>query len=127
VMPPGFTFPKDQELWTALVASPTGHPRGSGPELFVFGRLAPNATREQAQAELTAIGMRTAAAFPEINSHLRPRILPYTYPLDNVQEGRLWEAAQIQFMVNLLLIAIAVNIAVLVYARTAMRQGEIAV
>lgn len=39
----------------------------------------------------------------------------------------LWEAAQLQLMVNLLLVAIAMNIAVLVYARTAMRQREIAV
>ena len=127
VMPPGFAFPKNQELWTPLRSSPTRHERGEGPELYVFGRLAPGATRGQAQAELTALGGRAAAAFPETNAGLRPQIRPYTYPLDDVEGLRLWEAAQIQFMVNLLLVAIAVNMAVLVYARTAMRQGEIAV
>jgi ABC-type antimicrobial peptide transport system permease subunit len=39
----------------------------------------------------------------------------------------LWEMTQAQLIVSLLLIAITVNLAVLVYARTAMRQGEIAV
>jgi hypothetical protein len=127
VMPPGFAFPKNQQLWTALRADPSREARGEGPQLFVFGRLAPGTTRERAQGELTALGRRAAVAFPETNAHLRPRVLPYTYPLDGVRGARLWEAARLQFIANLLLIAIAVNIAVLVYARTAMRQGEIAV
>jgi predicted permease len=127
VMPPGFAFPKNQELWTALRVNPAQHERGDGPELFVFGRLAPGATREQAQVELGTIGRRVATDFPETNAHLRPQVLPYTYPLDNIQDQTLWDAAQVQLMVNLLLVAIAVNMAVLVYARTAMRQGEIAV
>ena len=127
VMPPGFALPEHQELWTALRANPTHYGRGEGPELFVFGRLAPGATREQAQAELAAIGRRAAADFPESNARLRPQIVPYTYPLENIKDITLWEAAQLQLMVNLLLIAIAVNISVLVYARTAMRQAEIAV
>lgn len=127
VMPTGFALPENQEIWTALRASPARHERDKGPELFVFGRLVPGATRERAQAEITALGRRAAAAFPETNAHLRPKIVPYTYPLTNIRALPLWQAAQIQLMVNLLLVAIAVNIAVLVYARTAMRQGEIAV
>ena len=126
VMPAGFAFPENEELWTALRASPTRQERGRGPELFVFGRLAPGATREQAQAELTALGRRPAAAFPEANARVHPRVLPFTYPLDNVRDVGLWEAAQVQLMVTLLWVAIAGNVAVLVYARTAMRQGEMA-
>lgn len=127
VMPPGFAFPKNQELWITLRASPTRYERGEGPELYVFGRLAPGATRERAQAELTVLGARAAAAFPETNARLRPQVRPFTYPLDEIGDVRLWEVALFQLMVNLLLVAIAVNMAVLVYARTAMRQGEIAV
>ena len=127
VMPPGFAFPKNQEVWTALRANPARHERGRGPELFVFGRLAPGATREQAQAELTALGRRAASAFPGTNARLRPQVLPYTQALDDIQGMKLWDFARTQLMVSLLLVAIAVNMAVLVYARTAMRQGEIAV
>lgn len=127
VMPPGFTFPKNQEMWTALRASPTRYARGAGPALFVFGRLAPGVRWEQAQAELTRIGRATAAAFPGANSRLRPQLLPYTYPLSNTRALQLADVAGLELVVNLLLIAAAVNVAMLVYARTATRQGEIAI
>jgi predicted permease len=128
VMPPGFEMPRREELWTALRVDPGQHARGAGPMLYVFGRLAPGVKRERAQAELTVLGRRAATAFPETHAHLRPQVLPYTYPLDGVEEREdLWHAAGAQLMLSLLLIAIAVNMAVLVYARTALRQGEIAV
>jgi putative ABC transport system permease protein len=128
VMPPGFEMPRQQELWTALRADPGQHARGAGPILYVFGRLAPGATRERAQAELTVLARRAAAAFPDTHAHLRPLVLPYTYPLDGIEDrDDLWNAAAMQLVLSLLLIAIAVNVAVLVYARTVVRQGEIAV
>lgn len=127
VMPPGFALPKSQQLWTALRASPTRPEPGTGPELVVFGRLAPGATREQAQAELATIGRRGATAFPETNTRVEARILRYTHALLDFQGLTLWEAAQLQLMSNLLLVAIAVNMAVLFYARTATRQAEIGV
>ena len=65
VMPPGFAFPQNEELWTALQTSPPRLECGAGLALYVFGRLAPGATREQAQAEITTIGDRAAADFPE--------------------------------------------------------------
>jgi putative ABC transport system permease protein len=128
VMPPGYAMPRQQELWTALRADPGQHARGAGPSLYVFGRLAAGATRERAQAELTVLSRRAAATFPETHAHLRPLVLPYTYPLDGIEDrDDLWNAAAMQLILSLLLIAIAVNVAVLVYARTAVRQGEIAV
>ncbi|HSK21063.1 MAG TPA: ABC transporter permease [Longimicrobiales bacterium] len=128
VMPPGFAMPREQELWTPLRVDPGQYARGAGPILYVFGRLAPGVTRERAQAELTVLGRRAAAAFPETDAHLRPLVLPYTYPLDGIEDrGDLWNAAMMQLILSLLLIAIAVNVAVLVYARTAMRRSEIAV
>jgi putative ABC transport system permease protein len=128
VMPPGFAMPRQQELWTALRADPGQHARGAGPSLYVFGRLAAGASRERAQAELTVLSRRAAATFPETHAHRRPLVLPYTYPLDGIEDrDDLWNAAAMQLILSLLLVAIAVNVAVLVYARTAVRQGEIAV
>ena len=89
VMPPGFVFPQNEELWTALQTSPPRLERGAGPALYVFGRLAPGATRDQAQAELATIGDRAAAGFPETNARLRPRVLPYTHSLDGVRRVTL--------------------------------------
>ena len=85
VMPPGFAFPQNEKLWTALHTCSPHLERGAGPALDVFGRLAPNATREQAHTELATIGDRAAADFPETNARLRPRVLPYTHSLDGVR------------------------------------------
>ena len=127
VMPEGFAFPVSHGFWTPLRPDPSAHPRGEGPEIFVFGRLAPGATAEEAQAELATIGRRTSAAFPETHAKLQPRVWPYTYAMIDIQGISLWEVGMMQLMASLLLVVVAVNVAILVYARTATRRGEIAV
>lgn len=125
VMPARFEFPLHHRLWVPLRANPADYRRLDGPEIFVFGRLAPGATLEGAQAELETLGRRAAAAFPETHERLRPRVVPYTLALFDEMTG--WEAPIAFFLVLLLLAEICVNVAILVYARTATRRGEIAV
>ncbi|HEX2187672.1 MAG TPA: ABC transporter permease [Longimicrobiaceae bacterium] len=127
VMPEGFAFPMNHRYWIPLRTDPAAHARREGPEIFIFGRLAPGVGMEEAQAELAAVGRRTAAAFPETHAQLRPVVTWYTRSLMDVQSVSLWGLAQQQLMVMLLLVVVALNVAVLVYARTATRQGEIAV
>ncbi len=125
VMPEGFAFPFDHRFWVPLRANPASFRPGQAPELNVFGRLAPGVTLEQAQAELEAVGKRTAAAFPETHGQIRPRVVPYTAMFMSGETRQ--ELHLVQFIVSLLLVVVAVNVAVLVYARTATRRGEIAV
>ena len=127
VMPEGFTFPMSHQFWIPLRADPAAYARRDGPEIFIFGRLAPDVTMKEAQAELEAIGKRTAAQFPESNAKLRPMVMPYTHSLTDIQGMTTWMIAQQQIMMSLLLFVVALNVAVLVYARTATRQAEIAV
>ena len=127
VMPAGFAFPKSHEFWTPLRADPSAFERREGPAIFIFGRLAPGVSMQEAQAELDAIGRRTAAAFPETHAQLRPMVMPYTHSLTDIQGTTTWMVVQMQLMMSLLLVVVALNVAVLVYARTAVRQGEIAV
>ena len=128
VMPAGFRFPVNNSLWVPLRIDAAAYEPRSGPSLYVFGRLAPGASLEAAQAELATIGQRTAAEFPATHQHLRARIVPYTYPFtemddpDNARELRL-----LQSIAVMLLVIVCVNVAILVYARTATRQGEIAI
>lgn len=125
VMPEGFRFPVNHRYWVPLKLDPADHERGGGPELSVFGRLASGVTLDQAQAELTTFGLRSAAEFPETHRHLRPWVLPYTsYLGEDIGAGAL---RVVQVAISLLLVVIAVNVAILVYARTAMRAGEIVV
>ena len=128
VMPRGFAFPMSHRLWTALRLNPSKYERGQGPEIFIFGRLAPGFALDDAQAELSAIGRRSAAEFPKTHALLRPQALPYTYPLIDIQDpGGGWQFTLMQLMMSMLLVVIALNVAVLVYARTATRRAEIAV
>ena len=127
VMPEGFAFPVNHQYWIPLRANPSTIPRGAGPELFVFGRLAPGATRASAQVELSVIGQRTASAFPQTNATLKPQVLGYTQPINDVQDASPGSLVMGQLMVTLALMIVALNVAILVYARTATRRGEIAV
>ena len=127
VMPEGFAFPIRHQYWTALRPTPLPRERRSGPGIFVFGRLAPGATLETAQAELSAVGQRTAAAHPETHAQIRPMVMPYTHSITDIQGTTTWMMVQMQMMMSILLVVVALNVAVLVYARTAARQGEIAV
>jgi putative ABC transport system permease protein len=126
VMPEGFAFPVNHRFWIPLQADPSDYERRQGPAIHVFGRLAPGVSREAAQAELTTIGLRAAAAFPATNERLQPRLAPYVslWFGDDLVD---WHLHVLQFFVTLLLIVVCVNVASLVYARTATRHGEIAV
>ena len=129
VMPEGFRFPVNHQFWIPLRLD-TSEPvtPGAGPELDVFGRLAPGATRESAQAELRLITQRLAAQGPPELAHLEARVVPYTDIFINAEaENEAPMYALMRFLVALLLVVVAMNVAVLVYARTVTRTGEIAV
>ena len=86
-MPEGFAFPVNHRFWTPLKADPSDNERGEGPSIYISGRLAPGVDLDDAQAELTVIGNRMAAEFPDTHKHLRPEVLPYTYPVRRHEQG----------------------------------------
>jgi hypothetical protein len=126
VMPKGFAFPVNHHFWVPLRAGLAPPEPLTGPDLRVFGRLGPGATLENAQAELSALGRRTALAFPKIYAPLRPQVMPYTYPFLGMHgtEDAAGLAAMQGLLVSLLVL-VCLNVAILVYTRTAMRQAEI--
>jgi predicted permease len=125
VMPKGFAFPLNDQLWVPLTAGVASPEPLTGPALNVFGRLAPGATLEGAQAELTAIGQRAAVASPGIYAALRPQVMPYARPFVGVRNDDVSALLMLQGAVVCLLVLICLNVAILVYTRTAMRQAEI--
>jgi len=128
VMPEGFTFPVSHQYWIPLVAEPAGLERRQGPELYVFGRLAAGVTMRTAQTEVTGIGERTAASFPATHAHLRPQVVPYTYPFSDMDDpDNVFGVRLMQVLASLLLGLVCVNVSILIYARTATRQSEMAV
>jgi predicted permease len=132
VMPRGFSFPVNNQVWTPLRLTPSASDaQGEAPDINVFGRLAPRASIADAQLQLTTIAQRLAAEDPKRYEYTRPQARPYTRTpiidmrIDGTRMGSLLHLAQVA--VALLLAVIATNVAVLVYARTASRSGEMAV
>ncbi|HVL69418.1 MAG TPA: ABC transporter permease [Vicinamibacterales bacterium] len=129
VMREGFAFPVAHDVWTPLRVVNDAHAPRSGPEISVFGLLAPGATLETAQAELTTVGRRLAGDEPATHAQLQPHVAPYAKldagpSLDNDEIGIF---ASIYAFAVILLVLICSNVALLLFARAATRESELAV
>jgi predicted permease len=127
VMPEEFGFPVNHNYWIPLTADAATFGPREGPDIFVFGRLRDGVAMEQAQAELSALGQQAASAFPLTHARLRPRVMPYTHQILDIGGTEVRDFAALQSLISMLAVIVAVNVGVLVYARTATRQREIAV
>ena len=122
VMPAGFAYPINHRVWTAL------HLRASygaleGGAIEVVGRLAPGITLEQANAELRVLSEQAAATLPATHEHLRSRLTP----LAGLPETRNIAQLALTHAPSLLVLLLAcTTVGTLIYARTAIREGEIA-
>src|SRR5690606_9350220 len=120
VMPEGYAFPANQEVWVPLRERAVNYAPREGPGIMVLGRLAAGRSMEEAQAELTSLGARMAAQSPDTHERLRPRIGPM------VDFGAESQAARVMNLAFILLLAVVcANVATLVFARTVTREGEI--
>jgi predicted permease len=128
VMPEGYAFPVNHSYWIPFATDAAAFGPREGPDIFIFGRLRDGVAMKQAQAELSALGAQAASAFPRTHARLQPRVMPYAHPILDIQGGSaLRDFAAMQSMVSVLALVVAVNVGVLIYARTAARQREIAV
>jgi predicted permease len=126
VMPEGFRFPFNTDVWQPLRAMP-GLEEQSRDRRFlqVLGRLAPGVTLDQATADLTAVTTRLATEYPTTNSGIRPRLMAWA-ERQNGGPIRLMFLALMGAVAFVLLIACA-NVASLLLARAAERSPEMAV
>jgi len=130
VMPPGFEFPLNEQIWLPLYSEFPPQPRNvqsqNAPTIAVMGLLKPGVPFDQAQAEFTAIARRLAAAFPDTNKHfdtaiVQPLIKSFIGPAIS---GLLW--TMLALCAGLLLIA-CVNVMNMQFARAALRAKELAI
>ncbi len=85
-------------------------------------------TIEEAQAELTTVVQRAVTERPDTQPRLRPVVAPYTRAhVDLTHPTLVWMLRVAQLVVGVLSFVVAVNLAILMYARMVTRLGEIAV
>jgi putative ABC transport system permease protein len=123
VMPPGFHFPDDVDVWQRLNWDMAGHSRHAH---FMEGvaRLADGVELDQAQAATDALAGRLGAQFPDSNRGWGARLVPL---LDD-QLGYYRPALVVVFgAVGLLLLVGVLNVASLLLTRALSREREMAI
>ncbi len=127
VMPAGFSFPQNEDMWVPLV--PTGDvlKRDNRDTWFVFGHLKAGVTRATAGAEMETIGRRLAAAYPATNQGRN--LLPHIFNFDEFFIGSnatmiyeaMWGA------VGFVLLIACANLANLLLARAIGSSRELSI
>ena len=127
VMPEGFAFPVSHEYWVPLRLNVLAYGRREGPSIRLFGRLAPGVSFREAQAELTALGERMASHYPDTHRYLRPQVKPFAKTITDPSGEETLALMALNLPVVMLVILVCANVALLMFARAATREGEIIV
>ena len=128
VMPQGFAFPVNEEVWIPLYSEypvrPRNDPQANAPG--VIGLLKPGISFARAQTEFTVIAARFAKTYPETNKAFTEGLVePLLNQYTGVQlRGMMW--AMLACCIGVLLIA-CVNVMNMQFARATIRARELAV
>ncbi len=125
VMPDGFEFPFNQQLWQPLQVNHLELPRGQGPLVFMFGRVRDGVSITQTQADLGRIMTQLGEEYPETNEGMSMLVGPYTREIIGFQVSSL--LFTMLGAVGFVLIIACANVANLLLARASLRTKEVAI
>ena len=125
VMPPGFDFPNQSEMWCPLVPGGNFRDNRRAHLLTVLADVARGKSRGDVRGELTALAKRVEERNPGVDD---PSLSLTAIPLQKSLATPVRPALVILFFaVGMLLVIACANVANLLLARTASRNKEIAV
>jgi len=127
VMPPAMTSPQDSDAWISLTRrsnNPAWMDRSHHPMMFVWGKLKPGMTVDQARTEMKTIAARLEKTYPDTNGKIYAVVTPL---LENLVGKYRTNLGLLLGAVGLVLLIACANLANLFAARGAARAREFAI
>jgi putative ABC transport system permease protein len=127
VMPPQMTSPQDTDAWFSLMRrsnNPAWIDRSHHPMMFVWGRLKPKMSIDQARAEMKGIAARLEKAYPDTNTQVGVVVTPLLESLVGKYRTNL---GLLLGAVGLVLLIACANLANLFAMHGAARAREFAI
>jgi putative ABC transport system permease protein len=127
VMPSQVTSPQDTDVWLSMMRRSNNAvwmQRFIHPMIYVWGKLKPGVTLEQARAEMKGIAARLEQAYPETNKQVYAVVTPL---LENLVGKYRTNLGLLLGAVGLVLLIACANLANLFAARGAARTREFAI
>lgn len=127
VMPPQMASPQDTDAWFSImrrINAGTWQERANHPMMFVWGRLKPGISLEQARSEMKTIAARLEKTYPDTNKNVGIVVKPL---LENLVGKYRTNLALLLGAVGFVLLIACANLANLFAARGAARTREFAI
>lgn len=123
IMPPGFQYPGDTDVWQRLVWDLTQHSRAAH-FMESVARLKPGVGVEQANQELRALTSRLGRDYAATNADWHARVVPLSHEVAGFFRPALFALFG---AAAFLLVITCTNVASLLLARATVREREVAV